>query len=299
MNKALLAAITAFSMWGLFPLYWKVFSDVSSWDLFAFRLVFSLLTLFIFVLVQKKFGIVKAIFLDKKRITWLCVSSFLISFNWLLYIYAVNTNRILEASMGYFLNPILLIILGRLIFKEEMRSTQAPSVILVLIAITYIAFHTDLTHFPWIAISLATSFALYGLIRKIIHVGSVEGLFIETLIVSLPALLAWPFISGNPLTIYSDLGMTKGILICFSGLLTGVPLILFAFAAKKLTLTTLGFTQYLSPSFKFICGIVVFHEVLLPHNLVGFTLIWISLGLYSMESIYFGQKKRLQNRKNL
>lgn len=299
MNKALLASIAAFSMWGLFPLYWKMFSSESAWDLFAFRLVFSFITLFFFVLLKKKFKVLKEALKDKKKVFWLVISAVLISSNWLLYIYAVNANRILEASMGYFLNPIILIILGRLIFKEEMRKTQLPSVILVLIAITYIAFNTNLSQFPWIALSLSISFALYGLIRKLVNIGSIEGLFFETSVIALPTLIAWPFISGNPIEIYASLGISKALLLSLSGLLTGVPLILFAYAAKNLKFTTLGFTQYLSPSFKFICGIVIFKEVLLPHNLVGFALIWIALAIYSMESIYFSRKLKLANRKNL
>lgn len=299
MNKALLASISAFSMWGLFPIYWKIFSSESSWDLFAFRLVFSFITLFFFVLWKKKFGVLRMALKDKKKVFWLVVSAVLISSNWLLYIYAVNANRILEASMGYFLNPIILIILGRLIFKEEMRKTQLPSVILVLMAIIYIAFNTNLSLFPWIALSLSISFALYGLIRKLVNIGSIEGLFFETTVIAIPVLIAWPFISGNPVEIYTGLGLEKALLLSLSGLLTGIPLILFAFAAKNLKLTTLGFTQYLSPSFKFICGIVIFKEVLLPHNLIGFALIWTALAMYSLESVYFSQKLRLANRKNL
>src|SRR5690606_11280007 len=116
--------------------------------------------------------------------------------------------------------------------------------------------------FPWIALSLSISFALYGLIRKLVNIGSIEGLFFETTVIALPTLIAWPSISGNPIEIYLNLGLSKALLLSLSGLLTGVPLILFAYAAKNLKFTTLGFTQYLSPSFKFICGIVIFKEVL-------------------------------------
>lgn len=299
MNKALWASISAFCMWGLFPIYWKIFSGFSAWDLFAFRLVFSFITLLLIMIFTKKFKVIGLAVKDKKKFFWLVISAILISSNWLLYIYAVNTNRVLEASMGYFLNPIILIILGRLIFKEQLRPTQFPSIILVVIAIAYIAYHTNLNEFPWMALSLSISFALYGLIRKLVKIGSAEGLFIETTVIAIPVLIAWPFITGNPLMILSDMGLGKALLLSLSGILTGGPLILFAYAAKNLKFTTLGFTQYLSPSLKFLCGILIFKEVLLPHNMVGFALIWTALALYSFESLHNSQRTRLMNRKNL
>lgn len=299
MNKALWASISAFCMWGLFPIYWKFFNGFSAWDLFAFRLVFSFITLFLFMVFTKKFKVIRHAVKDKKKFFWLVVSAILISSNWLLYIYAVNTNRVLEASMGYFLNPIILIILGRLIFKEQLRKTQLPSIVLVVIAIAYIAYHTNLNEFPWMALSLSISFALYGLIRKLVNIGSAEGLFIETTVIAIPVLIIWPFITGNPLTILTDMGLGKALLLSLSGILTGGPLILFAYAAKNLRFTTLGFTQYLSPSLKFLCGILIFKEVLLPHNMVGFALIWTALALYSFESLHNSQRTRLMNRKNL
>ncbi len=299
MNKALWASISAFCMWGLFPIYWKIFIGFSAWDLFAFRLVFSFITLLLIMIFTKKFKVISLAVKDKKKFFWLVVSAILISSNWLLYIYAVNTNRVLEASMGYFLNPIILIILGRLIFKEQLRPAQLPSIALVVIAIGYIAYHTNLNEFPWMALSLSISFALYGLIRKLVKIGSAEGLFIETTVIAIPVLIAWPFITGNPLTILTDMGLGKALILSLSGILTGGPLILFAYAAKNLKFTTLGFTQYLSPSLKFLCGILIFKEVLLPHNMVGFALIWTALALYSFESLHNTQKTRLMNRKNL
>jgi chloramphenicol-sensitive protein RarD len=149
------------------------------------------------------------------------------------------------------------------------------------------------------ALSLSISFALYGLIRKLVKIGSAEGLFIETTVIAIPVLIAWPFITGNPLMILSDMGLGKALLLSLSGILTGGPLILFAYAAKNLKFTTLGFTQYLSPSLKFLCGILIFKEVLLPHNMVGFALIWTALALYSFESLHNSQRTRLMNRKNL
>lgn len=299
MNKPLTAAIAAFSSWGLFPLYWKMFLEVPAVDLFLYRLFFSFITLAVFILIKKRMGVIKEIFKDKRKFFWLSISALLISSNWLIYIYAVSINRVLEASMGYFLNPIIIIILGRLIFQEKMRLSQIPSVALVIGAITYIAFNTDISHFPWIALSLSLSFALYGLIRKLVKIGSLEGLFFETMMVCIPAMIIWPTINASPLQTFLNLGLGKGFLLSLSGLITGLPLILFAYAAKNLKFTTLGFTQYFSPSLKFLCGLFIFKETLLPQNLVGFALIWTSLILYSLESLYFSGKSRLMNRNNL
>ena len=294
-NTAHLSAIIAFSMWGLFPIYWKYFSDVPSWDLFGHRMFWSFITLIGVLLFQKKLNILKDIWSDKKKRLLLIISAGLISSNWLIYIYAVNTGRILEASMGYFLNPLINVFMGRIILKEHIRWTQWPAILLALIAIILIALQSDISHVPWIALFLSVTFALYGLIRKLVHVGSLEGLSFETSIVVIPTLIAWGFQSTTPLTIFETISMGKFLILTLSGVVTCLPLVLFAYGARRLKLQTLGFIQYLSPSFKFICGLLIFHEPLSNERLQAFFLIWIALGWYTLESFYFMNKNRFRS----
>ncbi len=289
-SRAHLAAMLAFSMWGLFPIYWKYFSDIPAWDLFGHRLLWSFVTLFLIMFFRNKLGLVKEIWADPKKRLMLVISALLISSNWLLYIYAVNIGRILEASMGYFLNPLINVFMGWLILKEKIRPTQWPAIILALLAIIILGIHTDITHFPWLALILSITFALYGLIRKLVHVGSMEGLLFETAVVIVPTLIYWQMQNSGPFKTFHDLELNRALVLTLSGFVTSVPLILFAYSAKRLPLQTLGMIQYLSPSFKFMCGLFIFHEALSTERLQAFCLIWIALIWYTVESYRFARR---------
>ncbi|MES2529066.1 MAG: EamA family transporter RarD [Bdellovibrionota bacterium] len=293
-SNAHLSAIIAFSMWGLFPIYWKYFSEVNAWDLFGHRLIWSFVSLFLIMLFRKKLSHVKDIWNDPKKRLMLVISALLISSNWLLYIYAVNIGRILEASMGYFLNPLLNVFMGWLILKEKIRLTQWPAIALALIAIILLALNTDLNHFPWLAIILSLTFALYGLIRKMVHVGAMEGLLFETSVVVIPVLIYWQMRPTGPLHVLEQLPLHKNLLLPLSGVVTSLPLVLFAFSAKRLTLQTLGMIQYLSPSFKFACGLFIFHEALSTEKLQAFCLIWVALAWYTIESFRNSRSKAVK-----
>jgi chloramphenicol-sensitive protein RarD len=293
-TSAHLAAIVSFSLWGLFPLYWKIFPDVPAWDLFGHRLLWSVVTLILILVYKKKLGSLKEIWANKKIRYLLMLSGLVISGNWLLYIYAVSIGKVLEASLGYFLNPLINVSVGWLVLKEEIRPTQWPAILLALLSIFLLAFQTDLSQFPWIALFLSLTFAVYGLIRKVTHVGSLEGLAFETSFIVFPILFLWPFQDSSPLTIYSYLPGWKLLVLSLSGLVTSVPLILFAFSTRQLKLQTLGFIQYLSPSLKFACGLLILGEPLSEAKLQTFSLIWIALVWYTFESfLYLRKQQRL------
>ncbi len=291
-TSAHIAAITAFSLWGLFPLYWKIFSEVGAWDLFGHRLIWSFVTLMLILAYKNKLSALKQIWSQKKIRYLLMISALLISSNWLLYIYAVNIGKVLEASMGYFLNPLINVFVGWLILKEEIRPTQWPAILIALIAIIIMAFQTDMAHFPWIAIVLSLTSALYGLIRKVTHVGSLEGLTFETCFVLPPVLVYWFFHTTTPMTIFHQLPGWQLLVLSLSGLITCIPLVLFAYSTRRLKLQTLGFIQYLSPSLKFICGWLVLNEALSAEKLQTFFLIWIALAWYTIESFIFMKKRQ-------
>lgn len=293
-TRAHLAAILAFSFWGLFPIYWKFFSDVPSWDLFGHRLLWSFITLFLMMFFRKKLYLVRGIWSDPKKRLMLVISALLISSNWLLYIYAVNIGRILEASMGYFLNPLINVFMGWLILKEKIRATQWPAIALAMFAIILLGFNTDLSHFPWIALILSITFAMYGLIRKLVHVGSMEGLLFETAVVIFPVMIYWQFRETGPLTVLKGLSLERSLVLTLSGVVTSLPLILFAYSAKRLPLQTLGMIQYLSPSFKFVCGLFIFHEALSQEKLQSFCLIWAALIWYTVESYHHARRGQVK-----
>ncbi len=293
-TQAHLSAVVAFTMWGTFPLYWKIFSGEASWDLFGQRLIWSFITLLLIIAYQKKFKTLGKIWKDKKVRYMLILSGIMISSNWLIYIYAVSVGRVLEASLGYFLNTLINVFMGWLILKETIRPTQWPAIILALLAIILIAVRVDFAHFPWIAISLSLTFALYGLIRKVTAVGSIEGLTFETSFVLIPVLIFWANYSSTPLTIYEHLPLWKSLVLVLSGLVTCIPLVLFAYSARNLRLQTLGFIQYLSPSFKFLCGWLVFKETISSELFQTFVMIWVALIWYSIESIVVKKWRRFQ-----
>lgn len=292
MNSAHLAAILAFSFWGLFPIYWKLFSEVSAWDLFAHRLMWSFVTLVLILVFRKKIGSLKTIWATPKTRLMLIMSALLISSNWLLYIYAINIGRILEASMGYFLNPLINVFMGWILLKEKIRATQWPAIALAIIAMILLAIQTDLNHFPWIALILSLTFALYGLIRKLAQVGSMEGLTFETTIMIIPVMIYWYFQKTSPVTVLGIVPTWKVFVLTLSGIVTSLPLVLFAFSTKRLTLQTLGFIQYLSPSLKFMCGLFIFNEALSAEKVQAFSLIWIALAYYTAESFIVSRKKQ-------
>jgi chloramphenicol-sensitive protein RarD len=280
-----LAAILSFSMWGFFPIYWKFFPEVQAWDLFAHRLVWSFITLILILTFKKEIPSLKRIWQDPKIRLMLIVSAILISSNWLLYIYAVSIGKILEASMGYFLNPLINVFMGWIILKEKIRPGQWPAICIALVAIILIGVQSGLAQFPWIAVSLSLTFAMYGLIRKLAHVGSLEGLAFETCIMIIPTLVIWYFQPSTPIDLFSQIPGWKLLLLSLSGVITCAPLVLFAYAARRLPLGTLGFLGYLSPGLKFICGWLIFNEALSPERMQAFALIWIALAWYTVESI--------------
>jgi chloramphenicol-sensitive protein RarD len=292
-TSAHLAAIIAFSMWGLFPIYWKYFQEVAAWDLFAHRLIWSFVTLIIILIFKKKLNLLKSIWQNTKVRWMLITSAVMISSNWLLYIYSVHVGKVLEASLGYFLNPLINVFLGWIILKEKIRPMQWPAILLAILSLALIGFQSS-SEFPWLALTLSLTFALYGLIRKVAHVGSLEGLAFETSIMIIPTILAWIFfVPSSPFTVFQTLPLSKVSVLMTSGIITCAPLILFAYSAKRLPFMTLGFIQYLSPSLKFVCGWLIFEESLSPERLQAFSLIWVALVWYTVESIFQAGKKRI------
>ena len=288
--NGVVAALIAYLLWGFLPLLLHPLSEAGAVLVVAERTVYSLLLLAIVLAITGKFGEVRAFLRDGRKVRVLALSSVLLAGNWLLYVYAVDANELLQASFGYFINPLVNIAIGMAFLGERQNKWQTVSIGIAVIAIGIQA--AALGSVPYISLGLAISFGLYGYFRKTAMLGPATGLFAETLMIA-PVALA--YIGYNLVTVgvgvHSD--PTMLLLLVLTGPATAVPLLLFAFAVQRLRLTTIGMFQYLAPSIQFLIAVFLFHEEMNATRLVSFALIWLSLAVFSWDS--FRRRPRAQS----
>ncbi len=289
MNKGVLFAFAAYGIWGFFPLYFKALYGVPAFQIMTHRVAWSFVVIGLLLLLRREWPALKASLKPRTLLIYL-LAAVLLSANWLVYVWAVNAGYVLETSLGYFINPLVSVLLGVVFFRERLRLAQWLTIALAAIGVIYLTIsHGSL---PWIALTLAFSFGLYGMIKKIAPLGSLHGLTVETAVLFLPALgylLAVEFIGTGA---FVHAGAGPSILMIVSGLVTVVPLLLFSSAAHKVPLSTLGIIQYIAPTIQFLIGVLVFGEAFTPERVVAFSLIWIALAIYSAEG--FWVRRRLQ-----
>ncbi len=277
-RNGLAGALAAFLIWGLMPLYLRPLAHVSPAQIMANRIVWCFLLLFGWLIWRGDMAAVRTALRDRPVRLLLATSSVLISINWLTYLWAVANGHVLDASLGYFINPLLNVLLGVMLLRERLNRAQWVSVTLAAFGVVYMTLATG--RLPWIALVLAASFGMYALIRKLVKVEAVPGLGIETLML-VPfavAYLVWAEARG-----VGALGHATGsvnLLLIGSGLITAVPLALFAFGARRLPLSTVGLVQYVGPTIQFLIGIFVFHESFTQTRAIGFACIWVALAIY-------------------
>lgn len=282
-------AIAAYTMWGIAPLYFKQITEVPPTDILMHRVIWSALLLCVLLVVLKQIGKMKAIFASKKLIFSLAAASVLLGANWLLFIWAINSNYMLEASLGYYINPIINVFLGRLILQERLRPLQKFAVLLAIAGVVnIIVAHGTL---PWIALTLACTFSVYGLIRKQIPVEPMPGLFMETLVLLPFALLYWAMFAGEQSNMLTNDWELNGWLLA-AGVVTTMPLLAFNAAAKRILFTTLGLFQYIGPTLMFILAVWLYQEPLEPARLTTFALVWVGLLLFSIDAWRGFRKQR-------
>jgi chloramphenicol-sensitive protein RarD len=277
-----LFGLAAFAAWGLLPAYWKQLQAVNAFEILCHRIVWSCIFLLGIITFQKRWSELKTIIQNSAALKGLVLSGILIGFNWFIYIWAVNSGRVVETSLGYYMNPMLNVVMGFLLLGERFSRLQWLAVFFAMAGVTYsLAGYGAL---PMFALGLAISFGLYGFSRKKIDAAPIPGLFIETLVLLIPALIyiGYQTIASDSL-VFRDTGIT---LWCMgSGVVTSLPLLWFAAAAKRLNLSTLGILQYLAPSIAFILGVFVYEEPFTRHSLITFGFIWVGVLLYIWESL--------------
>ena len=285
MRTGILSAGLAFLCWGLFPLYFHALNAVAPMQILVHRVVWSLLFLAIILTIRRQWKWLGALRSQPRVMASFVVSSLLLSGNWLLYIWAVNNGHVIDASLGYFINPLVNVMLGYLVLKERLRVGQWAAIGLASAGVMWLTWQAGTV--PWIALVLAASFGAYGLMRKTAVLGALEGLSFETLILFPFALgyLVWLTFQGENIFLTTTSDSTRWLLLA-AGPITAIPLLLFASGARKIPLSVLGLLQYIGPTIQFALGIFLFQEAFTSGKLVGFLMIWSALALYAGEGLW-------------
>ncbi|MBO9542205.1 EamA family transporter RarD [bacterium] len=283
MNKGGFYAAGAYLIWGLFPLFWKALQSVPPLEILAHRVVWSMAFLVVLLALQRNWNWLPAALRDGRIAARYAASGLLLMANWFIFIWAVNTGRVVEASLGYFITPLLNVGLGVVCLNERLRPLQGVAIAIAaggVVALTLVY-----GALPWAAFALALTFALYGLLRKTSPLGSLEGLTLETLFVCVPALIFLLTREVQHAGVFGHGSATTSWLLVSSGAVTALPLLLFAAGAKRVPMTLLGVLQYIAPTMQFLLGAMVYQEALDRARLLGFSLIWLALALYAGESL--------------
>lgn len=283
-----LYAFIAYFTWGFVPIYWKLLKQIGFNEILGHRIIWAAIILAILLKMTSGFSEFKSIFKDKTKLMGMLAATFLIFFNWNLFIWGVTHSYIVECSLGYFINPMINILLGIVVLKEKMKISQWPSVILAILGITFL--FSQGVGKPWISILLAFSFAIYGLIRKKMQVSPTTGLFFETSTLFFPILIYFFNLSTKNEFHTLHASSNEILLLMGAGLVTVVPLLAFNHAVKNLKFITVGFFQYMTPTIQLIIGVLMYHESFTDKHVIAFSLIWIGLIVYTISEV-------VQNRK--
>jgi chloramphenicol-sensitive protein RarD len=279
-RRGFAAALAAYVAWGLFPLYFKAIKRVPPLEILAHRVVWSMVLLAVLVTWQRRWRELAATFAGGRLRVYLA-STALISANWLIYIWAVNTNHVLEASVGYFVNPLVNVLLGMVFLRERLSRAQGIAVALAAAGVLVLA--VRLGAFPWVSLALAASFGFYGLVRKKARIDAVVGLLVETSLLAPLALLYLVALGARGQGAFVSAGASTTALLAAAGVVTAVPLIWFAVGMRALRLSTMGLIQYITPTGQFLLAVALYREPFTPAHAIAFACIWSSLALYTYD----------------
>ncbi len=281
----IISGVSAYLIWGLSPVYWNLLQQTPALEIISHRIVWSFFLLIALTILLKQSIHFLRVFQNPKMILIMLITSILISINWLTYIWAVNNGFILQASLGYYINPLVNVVLGVVFLKERLRRLQLVAVLLAFAGVIYLTVFYNT--FPWVSLTLAFSFGFYGLIRKMAPIGALVGLTVETMAVSIPASLFLFYLHAQGNGSFGNIDYQTDSLLVGASVVTALPLLLFNLAGKRLMLATLGFLQYLAPTCMFLIGTFLWGQEIVTAQLICFAFIWLALLLYSMDSLFF------------
>ncbi len=282
MKKGILYGIGAYALWGFFPIYWKFLHAVPALQVIGHRIGWSFLVLVIFIFVTKQWQDFRAVAFNVKTIGIYAVAGVLLSINWLVYVWGVNAGFIVETSLGYFINPLLSVLMGVIFLRERLRPSQWLPVIIAAIGVIYLT--VVYGRLPWIALTLAFSFGFYGLVKKLAPLGSLYGLTLETGIVFPIALIYLIVVQVNGTAGFLHDGTTVDLFLMGAGIVTTIPLLMFASAAKEIPLSMVGILQYIAPTLQFLIGVFLYKEPFNQSHLIGFGIVWVALVIFWVEN---------------
>ena len=283
MNKGIWYGIAAYAMWGFFPIYWKLLQDVPVLQLLGHRIAWSFLLLLLFIFITRQWNDFRSLAFHRKTLGIYAVAGVLLSLNWLIYVWGVNAGFVIETSLGYFINPLLSVLFGVVFLREKLRLMQWLPVVIAAIGVGYLT--VTYGQLPWIALSLAVSFGWYGLVKKLSPLGSVYGLTLETGIVFPIALIYLIVVQTGGAGAFLHNGVKVDLLLVGAGIVTTIPLLMFASAAKEIPLSMIGVLQYFAPTIQFLIGVFVYKEPFDSARLVGFGIVWVALVIFWVENI--------------
>ena len=284
-----ICAIAAYTMWGIAPIYFKQLMVLPATEILMHRIIWSALLLVGLISALNQWGKVLTALRTKKVMKILLVAGLLLGGNWLLFIWAINNDHLLDASLGYYINPLINVFLGRLFLKEKLKPTQQLAVLLAMVGVSILIFSYG--HVPWIAILLAISFSVYGLLRKQVAVDSLPGLLIETLMLTPLAVGYWVLFGSQYSNLFTN-EVSMNLLIIMAGIVTTAPLLCFTAAARRIMYSTLGFFQYIGPTIMFVLAVYLYDEPLDNARIVTFAFVWVALLLFSADSFLSYTKQR-------
>lgn len=284
--------ITAYTLWGFLPLYWKLLDEIAATEILAHRILWSFVFVSFLVYFQGSFQKCKDVFSDRQNVIRILYATVFITFNWGTYIWAVNSDHVVEASMGYYINPLVAVLLGTLVLKEKLNHWQKVSLVLATIGVFIITIGYG--QIPWISMILAFTFGLYGLMKKLIKVGSTVSLAVETAMLVPLTLMYIIYRQVNGIGALGNISLPTTLILVGTGIATALPLLLFAKGTRRIPLSTMGFLQYIAPTISLILGVFVFKEEFTTIHLYSFVFIWSSLVIYSTSQIQQIRRSRAQ-----
>ncbi|MBG0565262.1 EamA family transporter RarD [Actinoplanes aureus] len=292
-RRGYLYGFTACAIWGFFPIYFKLLRPASAFEILAHRVLWSVLFVAMLLAVMRNWRFLGRILRTPRLLGGVVVVALLIGVNWGTYIYGVNSSRVVETALGYFITPLFVVLLGVTVLRERLRLWQGVAVGVGTLAVGILAI--DYGRLPYIALTLAASFGCYSLVKKRMSLPPAEGLFVESAVLAVPALAYLTWLNLSDGAEFGHLSLTHTALMIFSGVATAIPLLLFASAANRVPLVELGILQYVAPILQLACGVLLFHEPMPPARLAGFGLVWVALMIFTVDGIR-GARAAARNR---